>query len=244
MCINSSSALLLGREGGSKFSLSFKERGLGGEFLLFFWFLLIFLFSKQAIFAQESPQLQRLTQLAVSNNAELKASVARYQMAKLRFTQVRANPDPMLMIQYQNEGLSLYSFGQTAGSQWMIGLTQEFPLGKLDIKGQMQEAEIELYRINALMVKTKLIAQIKEVNADFYGINQQMKLLLSSKDVLKTMGAIALKQYAEGRETQDNVLMIQLDQYLLEEKYQMQKTKLLKLKVNSCNYARCKMRIN
>src|ERR1700674_4608367 len=101
--------------------------------------------------AEEPGPVENLSQLidsALTNNPELKASDARWQMFRNRIAQARSFEDPMLMLKIQNGIVNdPFNFRKDPMTQKVIGLSQQLPFwGKRDLKGEVATKEAESYR--------------------------------------------------------------------------------------------------
>ena len=108
-----------------------------------------------AAFAQEL-KLSDLTEEALNNNPEIKASLSKIEAARYRVPQATSLPDPTLTFGYQNEGFDRYSYGEEQGSQWMFSASQQFLFpGKRSLKGEMVQRDVESMEAMHELLKLK-----------------------------------------------------------------------------------------
>ncbi|HJX34529.1 MAG TPA: TolC family protein [Desulfatiglandales bacterium] len=193
-----------------------------GTFLL----ALILFLSGNNGFTQEL-NLADLIDEAIKNNPGVLASLARIDAAGYRITQMESLPDPMVMFGYQNEGLSKYTYGMEPDAMWMFSASQEFPYpGKLALKGSMAESDLEsLKAMHALLVR-KTEARVKELYYDLFLSYKNIDLLKDKADLFARIEEVALSRYATGRSMQEEVLMAQMEKYMLLEKEEMYRQKI------------------
>ncbi len=177
--------------------------------------------------AQEIP-LQDLVQEALKDNPEIRASQARIEAARYRIPQARSLPDPMLMTGYQNDGFSKITYGSSNFSQLMFSASQQFPLwGKRELKGEMAEKDaaglIETHR--SLQLKT--ISRVSELYYDLFLGYKNIDLIRSRAGLFTQIENIAASRYAAGKSTQQEVLMAQTEKYMLLEREEMIRQKIL-----------------
>ena len=62
-------------------------------------------------------ELQPLIDEALKNNHDVWVSEAKWRASSARIKQAGSLPDPMIMLGYQNEGWSSYTYGKEQGAQ-------------------------------------------------------------------------------------------------------------------------------
>jgi len=167
-------------------------------------------------------QLQDLIQEALKNNPEIQAAQAGVRVAEHKIPQVKALPDPMVMIGYQNEGYQSYTFGEALGAQWMVSATQAFPYwGKRSLKGEMAGQEVETLKATFHNLRLKTIARVKELYFDLLLAYKNKEILKDRAELFTRIEEAALTRYASGTAPQQEVLMAQTEKYMLLEKEEM-----------------------
>jgi outer membrane protein TolC len=190
--------------------------------------ILIFIFFAPGKTLAGDLELSALLEEALKNNPDILASQAKIDAAGYRIPQSKSLPDPMVMIGYQNEGFTRYTYGKESGAEWMFSASQEFPFpGKLALKGSMAESDLEsLNAMHELLIK-KTEAAVKELYYDLFLAYKNIDLLKDKADLFKRIEDLALSRYAAGRSMQEEVLMAQTEKYMLLEKEEMFRQKLL-----------------
>jgi outer membrane protein, heavy metal efflux system len=195
-----------------------------GTFIIIFT-AIFFLLGSYA-FSQET-RLVALIDEAMKNNPDLLASQAKIEAAGYRIPQSKALPDPMLMVGYQNEGLTRYTYGEEADAQWMFGASQEFPFpGKLTLKGSMAESDLEGLKTMDKYLRAKITDKVSELYLDLFLAYKTIDLLKDKDMVFARIEDIALARYSTGKAMQEEVLMAQTEKYMLLEKEQMLRQKI------------------
>lgn len=185
-----------------------------------------------------SLELQPLIDEALKNNREIQAMEARWKASTYRVPQATSLPDPMVMIGYQNDGWSKYTFGKMDGAQWMYGVTQTFPFpGKRSLKGDMAEQDAESIEASYQAVRLKTIATIKELYYELFRTYKDIDLIHDKTALFSRIEDAALARYATGMAGQQEVLMAQTEKYMLLEKEIMLKQKVESLEAMLNNAA-------
>jgi outer membrane protein, heavy metal efflux system len=173
-------------------------------------------------------ELAGLLEEAMKNNPEILASQAKIEAAEFRIPQSKSLPDPMFMVGYQNEGLTRYTYGEEPGSQWMFSASQEFPFpGKLALKESMAESDKESLVAMHEVLKLKTADQIKELYYELFLAYKNIDLLKDKADLFARIEDLALARYGAGKGMQEEVLMAQTEKYMLLEKEEMFRQKIL-----------------
>ncbi|MCX5853470.1 MAG: TolC family protein [Deltaproteobacteria bacterium] len=190
--------------------------------------LAIFLLSTSA-FAQDL-NLSVLVEEALKNNPDVLASQAKIEAARHRIPQSKSLPDPMFMFGYQNEGFDRYTYGEMQGAQWMFSASQQFLFpGKRSLKGDMAERDAESLEAMHELLKLRTAARVKELYFDLFLVYKNIDLLKDKRDLFIRIEDLALGRYATGKAMQQEVLMAQTEKYMLLEKEEMFRQKILSL---------------
>ncbi len=187
--------------------------------------LVIFLLASP-VSAQEL-RLPDLIDEAMKNNHELLVSQTRIEAAKYRIPQVKSLPDPMVTVGYQNVGLSRYSYGDYAESQWMFTASQMFPYpGKRSLKGEMAERDMESLKAMDEALRLKTVARVKELYFDLFLSYKNIDILHDKADLFAKIEEMALARYKTGKAPQQEAVMAQTEKYMLLEKEEMFRQKI------------------
>lgn len=186
-------------------------------------FLLLAGFSS-AMAADQALRLQELLAEALRASPELQAARARAAASAYRVPQASSLPDPMLMVGYQNEGTSRYTFNEAADSQYMFSASQLFYYpGKRALRGEAAGREAESLAVSATAAQLRIVTVVKELYYDLFFVHQSLDLLKEKENLLKKLEDAALARYAAGRGMQQDVLMAQSEKYMLIEREEMLK---------------------
>ena len=188
--------------------------------------LLIFLMSIHPVLADEAApveNLSSLTDMALANNPELKASAARWQMFRNRIAQARALDDPMLMLKIQNGVVSdPFNFRKDPMTQKVIGLTQQIPFwGKRDLKAEIAAKEAESYRWQVEERKLELRRMVAETYYQIYFTDKSLAIVDRNIKILDDFVTLAETKYSVGQGGQQDVF-----------KAQVERSKLLDLRIS------------
>jgi len=187
-----------------------------------------FLFNGRAL-AQELI-LESLVREAIERSPEIQAARARAQAAHHKVPQVRSLPDPMFMTGYQNEGWKKYTYGEMPDAQWMFSASQMIPFpGKLDLKGQMAQREAQALEANVEETKLQVVSRVKELFYELLLAHKTLEILSQVRSLFQRVEEAALARYGAGKAEQQEVLMAQTERYMLLEKEEMQRQKIVAL---------------
>lgn len=171
-----------------------------------------------------------LVKQAISRSPAINAAKSALTSAIATVSSAGLQPDPRLMIEYENDGLNLYSFGSKPGSQWMISYTQELmTANKPELNSQMQGFRAGMAAIAVAQAQTDVVNQIRTIWTERAAVTQQIALLQSEEAIYQTLEAAAIDRYRAGIESQDNVLMAQADRFMSKEKTLMLQSKAAQL---------------
>jgi len=173
-------------------------------------------------------QLAALVDEALKNNPDIRASQAKIEAAKYRIPQVKSLPDPMVSVGYQNVGLSRYSYGDYSESQWMFTASQMFPtFGKRALKGEMAERDMENLQAMDDALRLKTISRVKELYYDLFLSYKSVDILQEKRALFSKIEELSMARYGSGKAPQQEVIMAQTEKYMLFEKEEMFKQKIL-----------------
>jgi len=178
--------------------------------------------------AAQELQLAALVDEALKNNPDIRASQAKIEAAKYRIPQVKSLPDPMVSVGYQNVGLSRYSYGDYSESQWMFTASQMFPyFGKRTLKGEMAERDMENLQAMDEALRLKTMARVKELYYDLFLSYKSVDILREKRELFSKIEELSMARYGAGKAPQQEVVMAQTEKYMLLEKEEMFKQKIL-----------------
>lgn len=174
--------------------------------------------------------LDGLVAEALQNSPEIQASAARIEAAHLRVPQAGSLPDPMVMVSYKNEGFDRYTYGIEAGAEWMFSVSQQvyFP-GKRALREEMTLLDAQSLEAMHDLLKLRIAARVKELYYDLFLAYQNIDLLKEKRVLFLRMEDLALARYGAGTGMQRDVLMAQTEKYMLLEREEMYRQKILSL---------------
>jgi outer membrane protein TolC len=198
--------------------------------LLKIWLLLLGFFLLAASYGKDDPMLASLIDEALKNSPEIQASSARIEAAHQRIPQAGSLPDPQFSFGYQNEGFDRYTYGQEQGSQWMFSASQQFYFpGKRALKEEMVRYDAESLEAMHELIKLKTVARVKELYYDLFLAYKNIDLTSGKRELFVRIEDLTLARYSAGKALQQDVLMAQTEKYMLLEKEEMFKQKILSL---------------
>jgi len=183
-----------------------------------------------ASYGSDDHQLASLIDEALKNSPEIQASSARIESVGLRITQAGSLPDPQLSFGYQNESFDRYTYGEMSGSQWMFSASQQFYFpGKRALKKEMVQYDVESLTAMHELLRLKTVARIKELYYDLFLAYKNIDLIAGKRELFIRVEELTLARYSAGKAMQQDVLMAQTEKYMLLEKEEMLKQKILSL---------------
>lgn len=183
---------------------------------------MVLMYSGCAFGQDTSVTLGDLIATALQNSPEIKASEAKAAAMAQKVPMEGSLMDPMLSLGYQNEGLKKYSYGESPDAQWMFSLAQTFPWpGKRTIQEEAAALDAQAEKASAEMVRREVILKVTQAYYDLVLITKELDLIRTRRPLIEQMEDIALKRYAAGMLTQDEVLMAQAEKYMLLEAEEM-----------------------
>ncbi len=187
----------------------------------------VLLFVSQAPVWAGELRLQDLIDEALQASPEILAARAKASASGFKVPQSMSLPDPMVMVGYQNEGTSRFTYNESPDSQYLFSASQQFFFpGKRALKGEAASREAESLFASAKAVQLRTVLTIKELYYDLFFAHQSMDLIREKDVLLRKVEDAALARYAAGRGMQQDVLMAQTEKYMLFEREAMLKQKI------------------
>ncbi len=167
-------------------------------------------------------ELQPLISEALQNNHDIWVSEAKWKASSSRVKLAGSLPDPMVMIGYQNEGWSEYTYGKMQGAQWMYSISQMFPFaGKRALKEEMAARDADTAAAMHRAARLGAVARVKELYYDLFLTYKDLDLVQERTALFNRIEDAALARYATGMAQQQEVLMAQTEKYMLLERETM-----------------------
>jgi outer membrane protein TolC len=183
-------------------------------FLALLLILIIFVNSSKSIFAEENDNniIDMLVEEAIKNNPELKTFEEKIQVFKEIPSQARSLDDPRLRLSILNLPVDTFRFNQEPMTQKQISIMQKFPFpGKLSLKGNMAEKELEIVREEYVDKKNNIIMQVEVIYQNLLFINKAIEITEENKNLLREFVKIAETKYTVGKGIQQDVLKAQVE---------------------------------
>jgi len=175
----------------------------------------------------ESLRLDDLIQQALKNSPDLLVSESKVQVSRYRIPQAKALPDPMFMFGYQNEGFDRITLGEEQGAQGMFTLSQMFPFpGKRRLKAEMATKDTESLEAMHRATLLKIVSSVKQLYYDLFLAYKSIDILKERTELFSRIEDAATARYSSGLGSQQEVIMAQMEKYMLLEKLEMQQQKI------------------
>lgn len=169
----------------------------------------------QLVSAEETvnkSNLERLVDEALENNPELKAYKEMVRVYKERPSQSRSLDDPRLKFSILNLPTDTFRFNQEAMTQKQASLMQKFPFpGKLALRGNIAERELEIVRKEYEEKKNNIIMQVKVDYQNLHFIIKATEITEDNRGLLREFVKIARTKYAVGTGIQQDVLKAEVE---------------------------------
>ncbi|QSV46665.1 TolC family protein [Geobacter benzoatilyticus] len=166
--------------------------------------------------AEEAKSFENLPQLvetALTNNPELKASEAQWEMFRNRVVQAGALEDPMLMLKLQNFLIrDPLNSGRDPMSQRVIGISQQLPFwGKRDLKTEVAKQEAEALKWQVEERKLELARMVKETYYQIFMTDKDLEIIGKNIRIMDDFIALAETKYSVGQGAQQDVFKAQTE---------------------------------
>lgn len=141
---------------------------------------------------EEAVSLESLVEYALENNPRIRAARLEWERVKERYPQARSLDDPVLM--YTQPGREIET--RLGPQERVIGLSQKIPFpGKLALKGEIVNKEIEIARTRYEKAERDLRAEVKKAYYDLYFMDRAIELDSENKAVLDYFFEISRTNY-------------------------------------------------
>lgn len=164
-------------------------------------------------------------------NHDILMTRQRIEASRYRIPQSGALPDPMIMVGYENEGWSRYTYGEMEGSRWMFSVSQMIPWpGKLSLKREISTKESEA--LSAFYERT-ILSVIEELKARYYELlyaYKGLELAEEKKRLLELIEEAVSSRYSSGMAPLADLTMAQTEKYMAIQEIVMFRQKIESLK--------------
>ena len=191
-----------------------------GVFIRYRFFLTILLFvtggvpsgAAAQVVESSALRLPELVQEALLQNPEIQAAYARVDAAKLRIPQAGALPNPSVMYELNNIGITGISIGQADMSMTGVSFVQGIPYpGKRTLRTQVATASAAVDDAKARVTKWAVVSQLKIAYYDLAFAHRGLEIIDQSRDVLRLVSQTAEARYRVGIGLQQDILKAQVE---------------------------------
>ena len=148
-----------------------------------------------------------LVTAALSNNPELKASEARWQMFASKAKQAKALDDPMVMFRLQNmltRQPGVFNLDPTSAK--VVGISQQLPFwGKRALREKAALSEAESYKWAFEERKLELTKMVKENYYQLWAVNKMLGIIDKNLKILSNFLTINELKYSVGQGVQQDI---------------------------------------
>ncbi len=156
--------------------------------------------------------LEGLIEEALAQNPELRAFEEKINAYEQRPFQARSLDDPMLRLSIANLPVDTFAFDQEAMTQKQITVQQKFPFpGKLDLKGDISERELDVVRQEYKEMKNSIVRQVKIGYNNYLYLNSALDISMENRNLLAELIRTAETKYAVGQGGQQEILKAQIE---------------------------------
>lgn len=162
--------------------------------------------------AQDAVRLPDLLAEAERVHPAIKAEAQMIESRRARISQVKSLPDPTVGVGWMGN-IRPFSVQTLDPSSYRgISTMQEFPYpGKLKLRGQIAEKEVEAERWNLEAARRQIRAEVKSAYFELWSVDQALAITQKNKDLLDKLARIAEEKYKVGKGLQQDVLRAQLE---------------------------------
>jgi cobalt-zinc-cadmium efflux system outer membrane protein len=161
---------------------------------------------------QEVVKLADLLAEAERIHPAIKAEAQMIEAKRSRIPQVKSLPDPTVQVGWMGN-IRPFSVQHLDPSSYRgISAMQEFPYpGKLKLRGQMAEKDVEAERWNLEAARRQIKAEVKAAYYELWAVDQALTITQKNKDLLEKLARIAEEKYKVGKGLQQDVIRAQLE---------------------------------
>lgn len=164
-----------------------------------------------------APPVEELVREALVRSPTVAALQARVDAARSMVRPAGALPDPMLEVMYQNVGAPWDPMRQMTMGQVQYSQPLPWP-GKLGSRRDAASAEAEMRVAETEDARRTLVMQVRTAYARIYMLDRELDSVVSAREMLRLVTAIALTRYSSGQGEQEAILKSQLEASRLEER--------------------------
>ena len=167
----------------------------------------------------QNARLARLVDEALSNNPDLQAAEARWQMVRHKIDPARSFEDPQLSFALSNYPVDSLAGDETPMTGKEIQLSQMFPFpGKLAARGEMAEQQAMWQKGVFEDAKGQMVQRVKDAWFRLYFQQRAIDITRRNIDVLRDFIRLTETRYEVGIGLQQDVLKAQVERSKLQDK--------------------------
>ena len=163
--------------------------------------------AKSAEVNGQAEDLSILVSTALTNNPELKASEARWQMFASKAKQAKSLDDPMVMFKLQNmltRQPGVFNLDPTSAK--VVGISQQLPFwGKRALREKVAVSEAESYKWAMEERKLELTKMVKENYYQLWAVNKMLGVIDKNLKILSNFLTINELKYSVGQGVQQDI---------------------------------------
>ncbi len=162
--------------------------------------------------AQEPVALAELLAEADRAHPAIKAEAQMVEAKQSRIPQVKSLPDPTVQVGWMGN-IRPFSVQHLDPSSYRgIGTMQEFPYpGKLKLRGQMAEKDVEMERWNLEAARRQVKAEVKSAYYELSAVDEALAVTQRNKGLLQKLARIAEEKYKVGKGLQQDMIRSQVE---------------------------------
>lgn len=149
---------------------------------------------------------------ARQRNPDIRVARTRTDAARYRIPQAGALPNPTVMYELNNIGLTSFSIGRMDMSMTGLSFVQGIPFpGKRGLRTQIAATDVQVNEETATATELDVLSQLKVAYYDLYLIHQSLTVVDKNRELLMTFARTAEAKYAVGTGIQQDVLKAQVE---------------------------------
>ena len=161
---------------------------------------------------QEVVTLSELLAEAERAHPAIKAEAQMIEAKRSHIPQVKSLPDPTVQVGWMGN-IRPFSVQHLDPSSYRgISTMQEFPYpGKLKLRGQMAEKDVEMERWNLEATRRQVKAEVKSAYYELSAVDEALAVTQRNKNLLQKLARIAEEKYKVGKGLQQDMIRSQVE---------------------------------
>lgn len=181
-------------------------------------------------------KLEKLIEITLRGNHDLLMARSGIDISEYRILQAGAPSDLMVMIGYENEGWSGYTYGEMPGARWVFSVSQTLAWpGKLSTREESVKREAESFKSVYEKIRLNVIEELKDKYYELLIAYKSLDSIAGKIKLLEKIEEIAGSRYSSGMAPLAEVIMAQTEKYMAMEQEIMyrQRIKAIEAMINS-----------